>query len=183
MALSDERRRRIEVARSHARERQLELHLRNYLIRRAGLQGFGVTRIATLESNNVVTAWDVRRDVSPHGARHWPRLVATSCSRWANGAAASFRFDPAKTADAQDLARIDAEIGGEQARIQRQLLAGPRRLRNLRAEVEADRERRVKDLYAARAEAAQARADASCWGSPVPDQMSWRRIVCVSTQR
>lgn len=110
-----------------AQTRQKNAYLRGKFIRDYNIRDIGPTRVATLTSFGIETAFDVEprsiRRIGGFGAHLTKRLLD-----WRKQMEDKFVFDPSADDKTTEIARIDAELSTEQRRLEATLLSGPEKL-------------------------------------------------------
>jgi DNA-binding helix-hairpin-helix protein with protein kinase domain len=157
-SLSTLRQRRIEELVSRQRDLQLERFLDGFRIDRAGINGIGPSRAATLQSYGIETALDVREwdvlTVPGFGPTFTQRLV-----EWRRSVESRFVFNPSRQIPQQEIDRIDAEISVTRTNLERYLQLGPQSLNRARQQIQTRRDTLYPMLEHAIKAVAQAQAE------------------------
>lgn len=159
-ALSAQYQRSLQELVADMRASQERRYLRAQFLDRAKIDGIGPGRKSTLVSYGIETANDVTKEVVEAVPGFGPALTAKLLA-WRAVVAASFHFDQSKGVDPQEKAALDQRIAQKQLALQADLQRGPMELESLRQQILRDREACLRELAAATAAHAQARADVS----------------------
>jgi DNA-binding helix-hairpin-helix protein with protein kinase domain len=152
------RQEKLDRLRHNLWRRQLEKHLDRHRIEHTKIRGIGASRRAALQSYGIETAADVAQAAVERIPGFGPAL-AQRLVTWRNSIERSFVFDPARGIDAADRRRLDHEMAAARSRLERDLLAGPTQLVNLRRRIEVHRQTLMPQIAASCRRVAQARID------------------------
>ena len=129
-ATHQERLRKLETDR---RAREFQQHLERHRLIRARIDNIGPGRTATLSSYGIESAADVSYSAIISVPGFGPTLTGNLVA-WRQRVEASFRFDPNKGVDPQDIAALESEIASTQARLEQTLRSGALLLRSIAAD-------------------------------------------------
>lgn len=158
-SLSRLRYERMRVLEKDREQIQLYKWLDRHYIRHVAIPGIGAGRKAILSSYGIDTAADLNWTAlqAAHGIRH---RNAAALMQWRNSIAAKFVFDPRLGIDAQEIAKLDREIGQRRYQLQQKLSAGIPELQIIRERAIAARTNLQREALAALEALLQAEADA-----------------------
>jgi DNA-binding helix-hairpin-helix protein with protein kinase domain len=132
--LANERHRRLRLLERHRETFQRQAFLAHFHLERATIPGIGPSRKAMLASYNVETAADIV-DAKISQIPGFGPVTLGKLRQWRASVEAQFRFDPSRAVDPQDIARLDRELAGKRADLERDLLNGPSDLKRLAQEI------------------------------------------------
>lgn len=160
--LDEERRTRLQRLQQTIRDVQRDHYLEAQRILRGQVSNIGPTKITTLRSFNIETAFDVT-DLNlmriPRGYNIGYKAKADLLA-WRRGLESQFRFDPRKGVDPRDTAAVEREIAARRAQHEQLLRLGPAALRQISEKVPAKRAELAPQIRQAQMELAQAEANA-----------------------
>lgn len=145
---------------NQVREAQLRHHLERFSIRSAQISGIGDSRKQQLASFGITSAADIDAK-RIGGIRGFGPVLISALTDWRHKQASTFRFDPKKGIDPQDLAKLNRDTEAATRKIEAEIQAGAAQLQQIQREIEAHRRRLLPELEALALKEAQARADAS----------------------
>lgn len=145
---------------NQVRDAQLRHHLERFPIRSAQISGIGDSRKQQLASFGITSAADI--DAKRISAiRGFGPVLVSAMTDWRNKQAGTFRFDPKKGVDPQDLAKLNRDTEASTRKIEADIQTGAAQLQQIQREIEAHRRRLMPHLETLVRKEAQARADAS----------------------
>lgn len=148
----------VQTLNQQLRQRQLDAHLQQCFLHDARIHGIGPTRIATLESYGVETAYDIRaeliRQVPGFGPAFTSRLLT-----WRKAKEAEFRYSPGLGLPQSVLGQVDLKYAQLRLQIEHQLLRGPDDLRRISSQGRKDLEKVNITLARLNFEVAQRQVD------------------------
>ena len=154
--LDQERSSEMQKLEQKKRELQLREYLDRQLIRRAGIEGIGPGRIASLQAFGIETALDVHQNMSVPG-------IGTAYKRrlmdWRYLCQDNFRFNAAAPIPPQEIQQVNARIMTLRNQLVSDLKQGPQLLANLGAGARARIAQLESQLFVAICRQAQAAAD------------------------
>lgn len=162
--LEDERKQRLAELHRTIQQRQLEHYLQSHRIGHARISQIGPTRITTLRSFGVESAFDIHRGKLN---QYIPQIGAARKARlydWYRAVKGRFRFDPTRGIDPQDLAALELDINRRRAPQEQLLKLGPMALRQLTDQAKRRRQELFPEIARAQAAWAQARANSKAAG-------------------
>jgi DNA-binding helix-hairpin-helix protein with protein kinase domain len=158
--LNDERRQGLQQLQQTVRQKQLDRYLQTKLICHARIPNIGPSRVTTLRSNNIETAYDITPAKLLINISGFGPVLKGSLFAWRQHVEAGFRFDSSKGVDPSLLVILDRGIGARSAPHEELLRLGPIALKQLTELAKGNRQRLLPRIHAALADLAQATADA-----------------------
>lgn len=152
------RQQRVVALENSIKEKQLERWLDKHYLRDAVLSGIGPGRKALLSSYGIDTAADLTRQAleSVHGIG--PKY-STVLMDWRDTVAQGFVYNPSLGVDKSDLAKLDQELAGQRAGLERALVAGPRELLKIKQRILETRKSIQEEMPGILEQLLQAEAD------------------------
>jgi DNA-binding helix-hairpin-helix protein with protein kinase domain len=163
LGLAAERQRMIQAELANLEARQRERHLERHRLMHASISGIGPSRKATLLSYGVETAADITPGTL-YSIPGFGPVLANQLLNWRRNVEASFRFNASRGIDPADQAAIDRAIAAKRLELERELLAGPAALEQLRRQALAARTALRPAVDEALAALAQAEANMRALG-------------------
>lgn len=157
-ALGQLRQRRYQQLLEGRRLAQLCHFLERFEIERSLIPGIGPARKAMLQSYNIETALDVKKNRILNVPGFGPTL-AGELMKWRKELEGRFRFDANKGVDPRDVAQLDQEIAETKRRLEAGLLNGEAELKQIHDTILLERTRLGPKVEAALRAVDQARAD------------------------
>ncbi len=148
-------------------DQQLEEFLDKFYIERADIRGIGISRVVTLQSYGIETAFDIDQ----HGIMSIPGFGPTYTQKlmmWKEGLKARFIFDPNKLVSPQDQQKVEIEIAAVRLQLEKSLQSGVSQLRAQVANINARNQYLTKKAQELSTISAQAQSDRSAVGD-----LSW----------
>lgn len=128
--LNQQRTAELSRLKSSLAERQKEEHLKKHFIRDAKIPGIGNTRIVTLASNGIETAFDISSG-SILAIDGFGQTLLTSLMEWRRTIELKFVFNPSAQLSRFDMDAVELKYLAGRRRIETELSAGLNTLKNL----------------------------------------------------
>ena len=125
--LGNQRAAELQQLNSQAKEQQMAVHLKQHFISHANISGVGPSRVATLESFGIDTAWDVNWDAVERVPGFGPGLTSRVVA-WRVVVEASFVFDPRKGVPQSITDAIEFKYKQFKMQLEREMRAIPEQL-------------------------------------------------------
>ncbi len=156
--LQQEREQRKQDREAELRERHFESFMKRHHIVDGIVPGIGAGRVATLHSHGIKSAWDISEekilDVPGFG-----ETLAASLDAWRDSVERRYKRDRSTGLTASDHRKIEAEFKPRFARIEKDLLNGETRLKQIRKEIQQAQRDLRSELDKRSKELAQAEAN------------------------
>ncbi len=152
------RNRALDQLKQSQRKLQLDRFLDKFELENARIEGIGPGRKRTLESYGIETA----EDIAPHRINAVPGFgpkMVERLMKWRRSIEAKFVFDPAKTIDPQDIAKVEQDILALRTKAETEAKAAHVAAMQAHARITAIRQTMRPQLNALRATLAQAQED------------------------
>lgn len=150
------------------RQIQLQTFLESQFIDAAQIRGIGVTDRMALASYGIETAADVNSTALaavPGFGQRLGQQRAAALLTWRQALEQSFRHDPRKSADPNAITDLQQHYARQRSAIERDLLAGPEELTNIKTDILKQRAQLNMALIRQAMQEAQAQADLRVFGS------------------
>ena len=148
-------------------ERQLEEYLDKFYIERADIRGIGLSRVVTLQSYGIETAFDVDgrtvMAIPGFGPTYTQKLLM-----WKEGIKLNFVFNPNKIINPQDRQKVEMDIAAARLQLEKSLQHKVSQLRAQVANINAGNQYLLTKAQELSATSAQAQSDKAAVGN-----LSW----------